>query len=318
MTNRKLQPANTNKTLSPQPMPSSSLSSWWMILLSLFLSSGSMKRRSPLFATASSAPKRKKGSFAALVHPKVPPHTLLLGTQPSDNSLKHEGYYMTNSNAFWYIVGDALGFQRGFFINRDDPVDYVRPHLLHKKKATYQEAAEALCSRGYAAWDIVAASERKGSLDSAIRDAEYADVRGFLKTYPTIRKICFSTGSQSARRFKSAHRQWLMEEEEKFRCHDDESSREVFPTLRRRTGECEEDIIELCVMTSVSPAANPRQTWSAEKQKAKGFDDEWTKRPAALYPWKRARWFEQCFRDEPHVRRAAKFGTQDSDFRSSL
>lgn len=292
-----------------------------ILLTSFFLSSMRRKHQSPLFAaknSATSPPKRKKGSFSALVHPTIPPHTLLLGTQPSDNSLEHNGYYMTNSNAFWYIVGDALGFRRNFFINRNDAVDYVRPHLLHERKATYGEAAERLCSAGYAAWDIVAESERKGSLDSAIRDAEYADIRGFLKTHPTIRRICFSTGSSSAKRFKSAHGQWLSEEKEKFRRYDDEASKEVFPTLLPRKDSLSDDAtIELCVMTSVSPAANPRQTWSAEKQKAKGFDDEWTERPAALYPWKRARWFEVCFKDEPHVLRAPKFGSRESDFRSS-
>ena len=47
----------------------------------------------------------RKGSFLPSVDPAVPPHTLLLGTQPSDNSLAHGQYFMTNANAFWHIVG---------------------------------------------------------------------------------------------------------------------------------------------------------------------------------------------------------------------
>ena len=59
--------------------------------------------------------------------------------------------------------------------------------------------------------------------------------------------------------------------------------------------------IELCVMQSVSPAYNPRETWSAPKQQARGFDDCWARRPAALYPWKRADWFAKAFAAEEAV-----------------
>jgi hypothetical protein len=59
--------------------------------------------------------------------------------------------------------------------------------------------------------------------------------------------------------------------------------------------------IELCVMQSVSPAYNPRETWSAQKQHARGFDDCWARRPAALYPWKRADWFAKAFAAEEAV-----------------
>ena len=51
-----------------------------------------------------------KGSFGAVSGPK--PHTLILGTQPSDDSLNAGRYYNMNTNCLWYIVGDALGWQR--------------------------------------------------------------------------------------------------------------------------------------------------------------------------------------------------------------
>ena len=39
---------------------------------------------------------------------------------------------MTNTNAFWHIVGDALGFRRGFLIGgRTEIPDFIRPHILH-------------------------------------------------------------------------------------------------------------------------------------------------------------------------------------------
>ena len=68
-------------------------------------------------------------------------------------------------------------------------------------------------------------------------------------------------------------------------------------------------------MQSVSPAYNPRETWSAQKQHARGFDDCWARRPAALYPWKRADWFAKAFAAEEAVRAAPAFGSRDSDYR---
>ena len=52
------------------------------------------KRPAAAAATAVGQPARsapgsspRKGSFDAFVHPTIPPHTLILGTQPSDNAL---------------------------------------------------------------------------------------------------------------------------------------------------------------------------------------------------------------------------------------
>lgn len=216
---------------------------------------------------------------------------------------------MTNENAFWHIVGDALGFRRGFHIKgRAEAVDSIRPHLLHLPSLNYAQAAEKLTAAGYAVWDIVSLSTRRGSLDSAIRDAQYADVRSLVRAHPTITKICFSTGIQSARRFKQVHAAWLAEGS--FRARDDAASGLVFGDLTNAAGS-----IELCVMESVSPAYNPRQTWSSEKQRQKGFDDEWVLKPAAKYPWKRAQWFEVCFANEPAVMASPKFGTLPTHFR---
>ena len=74
--------------------------------------------------------------------------------------------------------------------------------------------------------------------------------------------------------------------------------------------------VELCILLSASPASNPRETWSAAKQRQKGHSDQWAARPAALYPFKRRQWFDVCFADEPLVRAAAPFGASASDFRA--
>ena len=68
-------------------------------------------------------------------------------------------------------------------------------------------------------------------------------------------------------------------------------------------------------MESASGAYNPRQTWAAEKQQAKGYDDEWARQPAAVYPWKRQQWFDVAFHREPAVRTAPRLGACPSHFR---
>ena len=132
-------------------------------------------------------------------------------------------------------------------------------------------------------------------------------MRGLLAATPSIRRICFSTGAGSAKIFKKGNGAWLAEPGA-FRCRDDAVSRGVFPKL-----PVDGDGVELCVMESVSPASNPRQTWSKAKQAA--FDDEYAARPAAIYPYKRKHWFEVCFRDEPAVQKAPPFGSVPTDFR---
>ena len=281
----------------------------------------------------------RKGSFPPRFDPSVPLHTLLLGTQPSDNSLAHGQYFMTNENCFWHIVGDALGFRRGFHIGkREQAPEYIRPHLMHDEAVSYDEAMRRLLSRGYGMWDIVASSVREGSLDTDIKEAEYADVPGFAAQHPTLERIVFSTGAGSARIFLRAHKEsaWL-QRRGAFRAAPDEASEAVFGAWCAKHGDdgsienaggasaASPRVIELCVVESVSPASNPRQTWSAAKQRVKNaervrkglapFDDPWVARPSAVYPWKRADWFGKVFAREPAVMRAPKLGELDTHFR---
>mmetsp|Transcript_51260 Transcript_51260/g.133109 ORF Transcript_51260/g.133109 Transcript_51260/m.133109 type:complete len:322 (+) Transcript_51260:129-1094(+) len=279
---------------------------------------------------------QRKGSFSAVWDPTVSTHTLLLGTQPSDNSLAHGQYFMTNENAYWHIVGDALGFRRGFFVgSRTEAPDFIRPHLLHTEVVSYDEALARLLARGYAMWDIVASSVRPGSLDSDIQDAEYADVPGFVQGHcPQLERIVFSTGAASARIFLKAHRQskWF-QTPGLFRPAADEASMDVFGAWCKKHAlpagsEVPSHVIELVVTESVSPAANPRQTWTVDKQRAKsvarvakglpGFDDLFSRRPAAVYPWKRADWFAKVFFREEAVKLAPPFGSVPSHFRQTF
>merc|ERR1712083_456378 len=92
------------------------------------------------------------------------PHTLILGTQPSCNSLDHGWYFGSDANAFWHIVGDALGFCRGFHVHcrpGGGAVPSISKHLLYSNAVSYGEAVQRLNRAGYAVWDILESSNRK-------------------------------------------------------------------------------------------------------------------------------------------------------------
>ena len=126
---------------------------------------------------------------------------------------------------------------------------------------------------------MVESSTRKGSLDSAIKNAKLADVRGLLAVHPTIRRVCFATGSGSADIFRKGHREWLREPGAFSVGADDESqavfAKHVAPPAVGGADAVGWQPVELVVMESVSPAFVPRQAHAASKQVAKGHDDAW-------------------------------------------
>ena len=204
----------------------------------------------------------RTGSFTAHVDANVAPHTLIVGTQPSDISLGKSMYFGNDANAFWACVGEALGFRRGFQSNpREDNacVPSIEEALTPSfdRVTEYSEAVLRLTSSGYALWDILESSVRAGSLDSAIKKGSErpADIRRFVKEYPTVRRIVFATGKGSAAKFKKHFLAWL--QEGGFVSH--KSGIEVFgaqgkqPLAPLANVEAKEKI-ELIVPPSVSPA----------------------------------------------------------------
>ena len=267
--------------------------------------------RSPKRPAKRAAVGPLKLSFEPEESASVPPHTLLLGTQPSDNSLRAGQYFMTNENAFWWIVGDALGFTRDFFVNaRTAPPPSIAPHLRAAlPRVGYADALAALTGAGYALWDMVASSRREGSLDGAITAAELAGVEGFVRARPSIRRIGFATGKDSAARFRTAFAAWLREPGQ-FVAAPDAASQAVFASVLRRAAARANAAsspprapIELVVLESVSPAYIPRPAWSAECQRARGFDDAYAREPVPAYVYKRGVWFERVFAREEGARR---------------
>jgi hypoxanthine-DNA glycosylase len=80
---------------------------------------------------------------------------LILGSFPSEASLAAQQYYAHRQNQFWKILGAVL----------DQP-------LAGMDYATKQAAVK---TAGIAIWDVYAACERAGSLDSAIRNGQPND-----------------------------------------------------------------------------------------------------------------------------------------------
>lgn len=104
---------------------------------------------------------------------------LILGSMPGVASLTAQRYYAHPQNAFWRIMGELFGFAAD---------------------AGYDERVLVLRRAGIVLWDVLAACERPGSLDSAIkRDSEVAnDIPALLATHPQIRQIFFNGGAAEA------------------------------------------------------------------------------------------------------------------------
>ena len=100
-------------------------------------------------------------------------HTLILGSLPGRRSLEQQQYYAHPQNAFWKLIA------RIFEIPSDAP---------------YARRTRALARHGIALWDVFAAAERPGSLDSDIvhATAEANDFREFFRAHPKIRRVFFN------------------------------------------------------------------------------------------------------------------------------
>lgn len=98
---------------------------------------------------------------------------LILGSLPGRRSLEARQYYAQPHNAFWGIMERLCG---------------AAPSLL------YATRLERLRASGLALWDVLAAGDRPGSLDSAIVSASIVvnDFATFFARHPRIGLVCFN------------------------------------------------------------------------------------------------------------------------------
>ncbi len=97
---------------------------------------------------------------------------LILGTLPGAASLAAGQYYAHPRNAFWRLLGAAIG--------RD------------LASLTYAARLDAVTEARVALWDVIASADRHGSLDAAIRSAEPAALAGLVAALPRLRAIAFN------------------------------------------------------------------------------------------------------------------------------
>ena len=98
---------------------------------------------------------------------------LILGSMPSEVSLRQAQYYAHTRNQFWKIMGELFG------------AGAELPYSTRVKKLTAQSVA---------IWDVLRSCERRGSLDASIRsETEVAnDFTEFFHRHPRIRAVFFN------------------------------------------------------------------------------------------------------------------------------
>lgn len=102
---------------------------------------------------------------------------LVLGSMPSEASLRRQQYYAHPRNAFWPIMGELFGF---------DPA------------LPYPDRLQVLITYQIALWDVAHRCVRPGSLDADMRDVEANDFHTFFSAHPHIDRIFFNGGKAEA------------------------------------------------------------------------------------------------------------------------
>jgi hypoxanthine-DNA glycosylase len=99
---------------------------------------------------------------------------LILGSLPSDVSLRMNRYYAHPRNAFWPIMEHLLGIDA---------------------KLPYDDKLAQLVAHRIALWDVVASASRPGSLDSSIRNVTVNDIADLVAQSPNLERIGCNGGT---------------------------------------------------------------------------------------------------------------------------
>lgn len=106
---------------------------------------------------------------------------LILGSMPSEESLRKQEYYGHPRNAFWKIMAQLFEFEQ---------------------TSSYAKRGAALKQNRIAVWDVLQACERQGSLDSAIVDSSITEnnFADFFQRHPKITRVFFN-GAKAEKEF---------------------------------------------------------------------------------------------------------------------
>ena len=119
--------------------------------------------------TAASASARLAGLPPAIARDC---RVLVLGSFPSAASLTARQYYAHPQNRFWPILAEITG------------------HDL--RSLSYRKRIAAVNAAGIGIWDVYGSCCRSGSLDSAIRAAEFNDFASLKRRAPAIARVCMN------------------------------------------------------------------------------------------------------------------------------
>lgn len=100
---------------------------------------------------------------------------LILGSIPGVKSLEKQQYYAHPQNKFWKIICELLN---------------------EKFSEDYTERLNIVKKHHIAIWDVIDSCERKGSLDSEIKNEEANQIGELLEQYPNVKAI-FCNGGKS-------------------------------------------------------------------------------------------------------------------------
>ena len=106
--------------------------------------------------------------------PVIAPNTriLILGSFPGAASLAAQQYYAHPRNQFWKLVGALIG--EGLY------------------SLPYADRLPRLLAHRFGLWDVLAACEREGSLDSAIRNPAANDFERLHRLCPELETVGFN------------------------------------------------------------------------------------------------------------------------------
>ncbi len=96
---------------------------------------------------------------------------LILGSIPGKQSLEKQEYYGNARNAFWKLM---------FEIHHTEHID------------DYQRRVEFLNENNIAVWDVIESCDRKGSLDSNIKDEKPNNFEQLFANHPNIKHVFFN------------------------------------------------------------------------------------------------------------------------------
>ena len=113
-------------------------------------------------------------------------HIVILGSFPGEASLSAKRYYAHPRNQFWRLLSAVIG----------EPLSDM----------DYEERLTRLLAHQIGLWDTIAACEREGSLDAAIRQAQANEFGVLLRHSPHLFRVCFNgkTSGKSEQRFSVA------------------------------------------------------------------------------------------------------------------